>query len=170
MLPAWAALAVTALTKQTVLPAVLLLALLYTWKRPLSLTLEGLGIAAAVVLLLALPFTLDGYSPPIAIEPLWSTVALHIGHGIERAFQMVSLDLPNLWALVVRMVARVQGSQRLAYLDFVPLRGPLSAHQIAIALALLLSRLVTLMTLRHTGGAPHSWLVAAATLLAGGFS
>jgi hypothetical protein len=168
MQPGWAALAVAALTKQTVLPVVLLLAILYMWKQPLAMTLKGVGTAVATVLLLALPMNIHGYPPAIVIQPLWSTTALHAGYGIERAFQMVSLDLPNLWSLVTRAIAGVEGSQRLEYPDFVPLLGPVSAHEAGLAFALILSAAVMLMALSRADRDRTVWLVAAAALWTGG--
>lgn len=168
MQPGWAALAVAALTKQTVLPVVLLLAILYMWKQPLAMTLKGVGTAVATVLLLALPMNIHGYPPAIVIQPLWSTTALHAGYGIERAFQMVGLDLPNLWSLVTRAIAGVEGSQRLAYPDFVPLLGPVSAHEAGLAFALILSAAVMLMALSRADRDRTVWLVAAAALWTGG--
>jgi len=166
---AWSMLAVAAMSKQTVAPAAALLAALYVANSPPAVTLRGVAIGLATALALVLPFCLQGYPPSLAWQPIWSVATQHGGTGIERAFQTVALDLPNLWSLVVPLAAGARGLGRLSFPDYTPLMGGITAHDAGIVLTaafVVAVAIGTLISPRRSD--PSLWLAAAAAVWAGG--
>ncbi|MEX1195975.1 MAG: hypothetical protein WD904_12290 [Dehalococcoidia bacterium] len=139
---AWPFLALAFLSKQTVLLPVLAIAIVYLFRFDFRRNLEGVSVAMMVVLVVILPFALNGYPPSIAIDPTLAAVWVHGGSGAEKAFQVVSYDSFNVWTLVTFLADGATGLARFQEPDYAPRLGSLSYH--AIGLLALASSLIAL--------------------------
>lgn len=166
---AWPLLALAFLSKQTVLLPVLAVAVFYMMRFGLRRSLEGFSAAMVAVLVVILPFTLNGYPPSIAIDPTLAGVWVHGGSGAERAFQLVSYDSFNVWTLVTFAADGASGLARFQTLDYTDFVGPLSYHElglIALAASLAVVALVVFARWRSLRSAENGIFVAVAIVFA----
>jgi len=127
---AWMLLGLDALTKQTVLVAIVVLAIYYLRSFDWRANLRGFSAAVLVVAAASLPFVLDGYPPSIALDPALAALWIQGSNGAERVFQVVSLDAFNLWALVTPFEG-VHGVSRLQYPEYAHLPGGFLTYRAA---------------------------------------
>lgn len=127
---AWVLLGVGALTKQTVLIAIAVLAIYYLRAFDWRANLRGFSAAVLVVAAVSLPFVLNSYPPSIALDPTLAALWIHGGSGAERVFQVVSFDAFNLWTLFTPFEG-VHGLGRLQYPDYAHLPGGLFTYSAA---------------------------------------
>jgi len=164
---AWALLGLGALTKQTVLVAIVVLAIYYLRSFDWRANVKGCSVAVLAVSAVSLPFVLDGYPPSVVLDPIVAAVWVHGSGGAERVFQVVSYDAFNLWTLVTPFEG-VDGLSRLQYPDYVHLPGDLVTYRTAgTALfgACLLGTMAWLLASRRVIRDPRAIFVALAFVL-----
>ena len=127
---AWALLGLGALTKQTVLVAIVVLAIYYLRSFDWRANLKGCSVAVLAVSAVSLPFVLDGYAPSVVLDPILAAVWVHGSGGAEQVFQVISYDAFNLWTLVTPLEG-VDGLSRLQYPDYVHLPGDFITYRAA---------------------------------------
>jgi hypothetical protein len=127
---AWMLLGLGALTKQTVLVAIVVLAIYYLRSFDWRANLRGFSAAVLAVAAAGLPFVLNGYPPSIVVDPALASLWIHGSSGAERVFQVVSLDAFNLWALVTPFEG-VNGLNRLQYPEYAHLPGDFITYRTA---------------------------------------
>jgi len=127
---AWALLGLGALTKQTVLVAIVVLAIYYLRSFDWRANLKGCSAGILIVSIVSLPFVLDGYSPSIVLDPTVAALWVHGSGGAERVFQVISYDAFNLWTLLTPLEG-VSGLSRLQYPDYVHLPGDFVTYRVA---------------------------------------
>jgi 4-amino-4-deoxy-L-arabinose transferase-like glycosyltransferase len=109
---AWALLGLGALTKQTVLVAIIVLAIYYLRSFDWRANLKGCSVAVLAVAAVSLPFVLDGYAPSVALDPTLAAVWVHGSGGAGGCFRW-SPDA-SAWTLVTPFEG-VDGLSRLQY-------------------------------------------------------
>ncbi|HXG36065.1 MAG TPA: glycosyltransferase 87 family protein, partial [Dehalococcoidia bacterium] len=127
---AWSMLAGAFLTKQTILIAVLIIAVYYLLRFDWRRNLEGISSGVIISLLLSLPFVLSGYPPSVLIDPTLAALWVHGGTGAEKVFQVVSYDAFNLWTLVSGLNDGAEGLRRFQSPDYIPSIGGASYHSV----------------------------------------
>ena len=127
---AWALLGLGALTKQTVLVAIVVLAIYYLRSFDWRANLKGCSAAILILSIVSLPFVLDGYPPSIVLDPTVAAIWVHGSGGAERVFQVISYDAFNLWTLFTPLEG-VSGLSRLQYPDYVHLPGDFVTYRAA---------------------------------------
>jgi hypothetical protein len=166
---AWPFLALAFLSKQTVLLPVLAIAVFYLMRFDLRRNIAGFSNAMVVVLLVILPFTLNGYPPSIAIDPTLAGVWAHGGSGAERAFQMVSYDSFNIWTLATFVLDGAEGLARFQTPDYKEIVGSLSYQQlglISLAVSLVALAIVAFSRWRFVPDAESGIFIAIAMVFA----
>jgi hypothetical protein len=153
------------LTKQTVLPAVLILGVYYLFRFPWRRSLEGISASLILTTLVILPFTLNGYPPSISLDPTLAVLWVHGGTGAEKVFQVVSYDAFNVWTLVTLLNDGASGLYRFQFPDGIPAIAGISYHSIgnllfAVSMLALLGWLV--VRRKAVASSPHLIFLAIA--------
>lgn len=167
---AWALLAGAFLTKQTVILAVLVIAVFYLLRYPWRRSLEGAATAVLLVSILSLPFVLNGYPPSVTLDPTLAVLWIHGRTGAETAFQVVSFDAFNVWTLATGVWDGASGARRFQFPDNVPALGELTYQDLgSVLLALSVLGAITWLLLHRRaarGSRPSIFLLVGIVFLA----